>query len=195
MQLASSSRPLRGFLPPDPKVEEPYLLTPKMAMRVAILGVVALVAFGILFLRLWSLQILSTAEYRAAADSNLRRTDSFEAPRGSILDRNGRVLVRNVASTAVVLWPASLPRGNGRDTEVRALGNVLGMPFRRLRRLIRDHKYDPLTPVTLKVAVHPEKIAYLSPASRRPTTNTSAAHRASARCASTRWAGRRARSP
>jgi penicillin-binding protein 2 len=162
VHLASSGRPLRGFLPPDPKVEEPYLLTPKMAMRVAILGIVALVAFGTLFLRLWSLQILSTQEYRAVADSNLRRTDSFEAPRGSILDRNGRVLVRNVASTAVVLWPAFLPNGNGRDTEVRALGKVLGIPFPRLRALIRDHKYDPLTPVTLKVAVHPDKIAYLA---------------------------------
>jgi penicillin-binding protein 2 len=162
VHLASSSRPLRGFLPPDPKVEEPYLLTPKMALRVAILGIVALAAFGILFLRLWSLQILSTQEYRAVADSNLRRTESFEAPRGSILDRNGRVIVRNVASTAVVLWPAFLPKGNGRDTEVRALGKVLGIPFPRLRALIRDQKYDPLTPVTLKVAVHPDKIAYLA---------------------------------
>ena len=50
---------LPGFLPPDPRVEEPYLLTPRTALRVAILGAVALVVFGILFLRLWSLQILS----------------------------------------------------------------------------------------------------------------------------------------
>ena len=53
-----SSRPPR-FLPPDPRVTQPYLLTPKMALRVAILGAVALVAFGILFLRLWSLQVLA----------------------------------------------------------------------------------------------------------------------------------------
>ena len=89
-------------------------------MRVAILGVLALVVFGVLFLRLWSLQILSTDEYRAAALQNQQRTVSIEAPRGSILDRSGNVLVKNVASNAVVLWPASLPQKKGRDTEVRA---------------------------------------------------------------------------
>ena len=161
MASTTPQRPLGGFLPPDPKVEEPYLLTPKMAMRVAILGMLALVVFGVLFLRLWSLQILSTDEYRAAALQNQQRTVSIEAPRGSILDRSGHVLVKNVASNAVVLWPASLPRRKGRDTEVRALATLLQMPFPELRRLVRDHKNDPLTPVTLRVAVHDDKVDYL----------------------------------
>jgi penicillin-binding protein 2 len=159
--LASTGGSLPNFLPPDPKVEEPYLLTPRMAMRVAILGGVALMAFGVLFLRLWSLQILSTDEYRAAALDNQLRLESIEAPRGSILDRNGRVLVRNAASTAVVLWPASLPSGDGRDTEVRQLSKLLDLPFSRLRADIRSHRNDPLTPVTLKVAVSEDKISYL----------------------------------
>ena len=161
MASATPQRPIGGFLPPDPKVEEPYLLTPRMAMRVAILGVLALVVFGVLFLRLWSLQILSTDEYRTAALQNQQRTVSIEAPRGSILDRSGHVLVKNVASNAVVLWPASLPLRKGRDTEVHALANLLQMPFPELRRLIRDHKNDPLTPVTLRVAVHDDKVDYL----------------------------------
>ena len=156
-----ASQPLPSFLPPDPKVEEPYLLTPRMAMRVAILGGIALVAFGVLFLRLWSLQILSPDKYRTAALANQLRRDSIEAPRGTIVDRYGRVLVRNVASTAVVLWPASLPSLSGRDTEVRALSKILDVPFPQLRDRIRAQRDDPLTPVTLKVAVPPEVIAYL----------------------------------
>ncbi len=107
--MASSTGQLPSFLPPDPKVEEPYLLTPRMAMRVAILGGIALIAFGVLFLRLWSLQILSPDKYRTAAAENQLRRDSIEAPRGTIVDRQGRVIVRNVSSTAVVVWPASLP--------------------------------------------------------------------------------------
>jgi penicillin-binding protein 2 len=132
-----------------------------MAMRVAVLGVLALIAFGVLFLRLWSLQILSTDEYRAVALQNLQRTVSIEAPRGSIVDRNGRVLVKNMASNAVVLWPSDLPQGNGRDTEVRALGRLLGVPFGEIRKLIREHRFDPITPVTLRVAVHEDKVEYL----------------------------------
>ena len=159
--MASTGERLPSFLPPDPKVEEPYLLTPRMAMRVAILGGIALIVFGVLFLRLWSLQILSPEKYETAALENQLRRDRIEAPRGTIVDRNGRVLVRNVASTAVVLWPGFLPEGSGRDTQVRELGRILDIPFWKLRREIRSHQDDPLTPVTLKVAVSPEVIAYL----------------------------------
>ncbi len=158
---STTNQPLPSFLPPDPKVEEPYLLTPRVAMRVAILGGVALIAFAVLFLRLWSLQILSPDKYRAAALNNQLRLDRIEAPRGTIVDRSGRVLVRNVASTAVVVWPASLPKASGRDTEVRELSKILDVPFWKLRQQIRSHQEDPLTPVTLKVAVSPEVIAYL----------------------------------
>jgi penicillin-binding protein 2 len=159
--LASSTGQLPSFLPPDPKVEEPYLLTPRMAMRVAILGGIALIAFGVLFLRLWSLQILSPDKYRTAAVENQLRRDSIEAPRGTIVDRQGRVIVRNVSSTAVVVWPASLQKGSGRDTEVRELAKILDVPFWKLRQKIRAHQNDPLTPVTLKVAVSPEVMDYL----------------------------------
>ena len=54
-----SSAPLPGFLPPDPRVEEPYRVTPQMAIRIAILGFIAIALFAALFFRLWSLQIIS----------------------------------------------------------------------------------------------------------------------------------------
>jgi len=40
--------PSGRFLPPDPRVREPHRLTPQLALRVAVLGVVALAAFGVL---------------------------------------------------------------------------------------------------------------------------------------------------
>ena len=46
------------FLPPDPTVSAPYRLTPGLALRVGVLGVVALAVFAVLFFRLWSLQVL-----------------------------------------------------------------------------------------------------------------------------------------
>ena len=50
--------PSSRFLPPDPSVHEPYRLTPGLALRVGIVGAVALAAFAVLFFRLWSLQVL-----------------------------------------------------------------------------------------------------------------------------------------
>ena len=101
--MASSAGPFgrRGrFLPGDPRVEEPYRLTPQMALRVAVLGFLALAVFAVLFLRLWALQVLSGDRYLSVANDNRVRTIRLEAPRGPILDRNGHVLVGNVAGHA-----------------------------------------------------------------------------------------------
>ena len=161
MASAGSRPSLPRFLPPDPRVDEPYLLTPRTAMRITILGAIALVAFAVLFLRLWSLQILAGAEHRQTALDNQLRTVAIEAPRGPILDRHGRVLVRNVASTAVVLWPSDLPQGAGRDTILRQLARILGLRLETIKARIRARRDDPLTPITLKVAVRPEQVAYI----------------------------------
>ena len=158
-----SSRPPR-FLPPDPRVTQPYLLTPKMALRVAILGAVALVAFGILFLRLWSLQVLAATKYRSEAQNNQVRTISLEAPRGPILDRNGNVLVTNTVSNAVVVWPADLPTGQRRTDELWQLGKVLETTAGKIGATLKAHEKDgPIatTPVTLQVGITPDQAAYI----------------------------------
>ena len=95
--------PSDRFLPQDPRVREPYRLTPPLALRVGIFGAIALLAFAVLFFRLWSLQVLSGTRYLDAAQNNQLRIVRVDAPRGPILDRHGRVIVSNVAGTAVEL--------------------------------------------------------------------------------------------
>src|SRR5437870_12645744 len=99
----------KRFLPPDPRVEEPYRLTPQLAFRMAIVGAVAPAGFGALFLRLWALQVLSGTTYLDAARNNRLRQIRVEAPRGPILDRYGRVLVTNTAGSSVQVWASDLP--------------------------------------------------------------------------------------
>ena len=115
--------PSERFLPPDPRVREPYRLTPALALRVGVLGAVALILFAILFLRLWSLQVLSGDEYLNAAQNNQLRLVRVEAPRGPILDRHGRTVVSNVPGTAVRLWVGDLPR-EGRYDLIQRLAEV-----------------------------------------------------------------------
>src|SRR5262249_57488017 len=57
----------RRFLPRDPRVEEPYRLTPQLALRVAVLGFLALAVFAVLFLRLSPLHLLPSRTYLAPA--------------------------------------------------------------------------------------------------------------------------------
>jgi penicillin-binding protein 2 len=153
----------RRFLPPDPNVEEPYRLTPRLALRVGLLGVVAVAVFATLLLRLWSLQILNGAQLLRASENNQRREVRLQAPRGAILDRNGMALVINVPGTIVQIDQSTLPKRKSiRLRELRSLGRVLKMPAREIGANLRRHRNDVLTPVTIKSGVSDLQAAYLS---------------------------------
>src|SRR3970282_1426530 len=152
--------PSGRFLPPDPRVREPYRLTPQLALRVGILGAVALVAFAILFLRLWSLHVLSGDESLTTPQNNQLRLIRVEAPRGPILDRHGRVVVSNVAGTAVELWVGDMPKEGG-DALVQRLARMRDAPPIELAREVDERRADPLTPIIVKTSVGEEQVNFL----------------------------------
>jgi penicillin-binding protein 2 len=155
--------PADRFLAPDPRVDEPYRLTPRLALRIGILGTLAIAVFAVLFLRLWALQVLSGAQYLRAAQNNQLRTIRLQAPRGPILDRDGRVLVTNVAGNEVQIRPTDLPAPRAaRLAELRALSRAVGVPLSQMLAGIRRHRNDPLTPVRVKDGVGEPVVAYLA---------------------------------
>ena len=151
------------FLPPTPGVEEPYRVTPQMAVRIAVLGIVAVSLFCVLFFRLWALQVISGDRYLDDARNNQVRTFRIQAPRGTIVDRNGEPLVSNVAGTLVRLWPATLGEmpEDQRRAMVRRLALLLNIPLGEIQARLRKAKDDPLAPITVKTSVHEDKVAYL----------------------------------
>ena len=152
----------RRFLPPDPRAAEPYRLTPKLAVRIGILGMLAVAVFAVLFLRLWSLQILNGEQLLRAAQNNQRRDVRLPAPRGPILDRNGLPLVTNVPGITVQVWASDLPSNRtARLREIRALARVLQVPSWQIGRAIRRGRSDLLTPVKVKVGATPAQALYL----------------------------------
>jgi penicillin-binding protein 2 len=148
------------FLPPDPRVAEPYRLTSQLAVRIALLGIVAVVLFTVLFLRLWALQVISGNEYVQSARDNQIRTVRLQPPRGPIVDRNGVSLVTNVPGTVAQLWPAEVPEGRLEDVVTR-LSVLLEVPKKEIRAGIRARENDPLTPVIVKTNVRDYKADYL----------------------------------
>jgi penicillin-binding protein 2 len=141
---------------------EPYRLTPKLALRVGILGMLALAVFATLFLRLWSLQVLNGEQLLRASQNNQRRDIRVQAPRGPILDRNGNVLVTNVPGRAVQIWSSDLPKRRGvRLREIRVLARVLGLPANQIGAAIRRHRHDPLTPIRIKDSASRAQVFYL----------------------------------
>jgi penicillin-binding protein 2 len=138
-------------------------LTPKLALRIAILGGIALVAFGVIFFRLWYLQVLSGDKYRAEAKNNQQREIKVEAPRGEIVDRDGRVLVDNRTGLAVKVTPDKLPHDARTRQEVyHRLGRLLGMRTRRVERVVaKQLKALPFSAATVKQDVSGPVVAYI----------------------------------
>jgi penicillin-binding protein 2 len=83
--------------------------SPQLALRVAILGSLALVMFAIIFFRLWYLQVLTGEQYVQQAKVNDQRVLPIPAPRGEILDRSGQAIVTSRITNAVQILPAALP--------------------------------------------------------------------------------------
>jgi penicillin-binding protein 2 len=159
--LASTVRPGR-FLPGDPRVAEPYRLTPQLAFRVALLAFLALAVFAVLFLRLWALQVLSGDKYLAVANDNRVRTLRLEAPRGPVLDRNGNVVVGFVPGWRVELWPADLPKTwRAQRAELQALSGLTGVSLKDILALLNRHAGDPLTPIVVQRGLRQDQIFYL----------------------------------
>ena len=138
-------------------------ITPQLALRVAILGGIALTMFAIIFFRLWYLEVLSGDKYRAQANNNRIRDVDVPAPRGDIVDRNGRTLVDNRVSIAVQVDPRKLPpAGRRRDGLYRRLGEVLGQNPRQMRaEVARQRLLLPYAPATVKADVSRDVYSYL----------------------------------
>jgi penicillin-binding protein 2 len=82
------------------------------------LGMLIILVFGILFFRLYYLQVHKGEHYRMIAEGNKSRIQYTLAPRGLILDREGRVIAGNVPSFELVLIPALLPKD---ENELKSL--------------------------------------------------------------------------
>jgi penicillin-binding protein 2 len=111
-------------------------MSPQLALRVAIIGGVALVMFGIIFFRLWYLQILSGDRYLAEANNNRVRDIVVQAPRGRIVDRNGKILVDNRSGYAVKVNPAKVPKDPA--AKQRLFDNLSRVLGEKPRTLIHD---------------------------------------------------------
>ena len=99
-----------------------------------ILGVVAVSLFVALFGRLWFLQALESERFEVRAESNITRSIRTQAPRGQILDRNGRVLVENRLSTIVTI---------NKDEHLKAL-EALGFDTLDKRNEFREEMFADL---------------------------------------------------
>lgn len=106
--------------------------------RVFVLRVLAVSLILTLFGRLWFLQILSGSQYESAARANQVRELVDPAPRGQIVDDEGRVLAGNRYEYVITASPATLARQRDKGVAVLArLSPVVGLSVAQLQQKIR----------------------------------------------------------
>ena len=111
--------------------------------------------FGLLFLRLWFLQVVEGGEYRRLSENNRIRTQFVKAPRGFIFDRygpdRGTILASNRPSFDISLVPQDTRYP---EIVLEHLANLLGSDVSVLQqRLQQARGRPPFEPVKLKTDV------------------------------------------
>ncbi|HEX6684462.1 MAG TPA: penicillin-binding protein 2 [Candidatus Limnocylindrales bacterium] len=125
--------------PPKIVVAPPRLGEPKRRLRLA--TAVSLLLFTIIGLRLIHLQLTDAPAYAATGLKDRLVTDDLPAPRGSIFDRNGNVLVHSVEARLIAVDP-ELVKDPG--ATALALQPLLGIPASELLPKLQKSK-DELT--------------------------------------------------
>jgi penicillin-binding protein 2 len=137
-------------------------------LRMSVIGVVVIGCFIALFARLWYLQIIEAPQLEQVATTNRQRVVAVEAPRGRILDVNGKVIVDNRTSLVVTVDRSKLPKKKAdRDQVVSDLAAAItaqGTPLKidAVEERLADQQYDPLQPVPIISDVRPDVMVYLS---------------------------------
>jgi len=91
---------------------------PDTGRRWTIFKLLIVLAFTILAIRLWYLQIVDGPQYREMARNNSIRLIPIEPPRGLFYDRNGKQLVYNVPKWKVYLTLSDMPEDESHYQEV-----------------------------------------------------------------------------
>src|SRR3954466_8301777 len=142
---------------------EPERRTSPLALRISIITGLAIAIFSVLFLRLWYVQILSGDKYRTEANDNRIREIRVQAPRGDIVDRNGKIMVANSTQLAVEVSPQDLPEAKStRSREIHQLSAVTGMTPAEINKALKSpERAAPGGPVILKKGLGVDKVYYL----------------------------------
>jgi penicillin-binding protein 2 len=141
----------------------------RQRLRLRIFGLVAVSLFAALFARLWYLQVLEREELQAQAATNILRIIPEQAPRGRILDVNGKVLVENKVVHVVTIdrkeMTESLTRSQQQDMFLELSLIISGSG--RLTKVsdiesqLADPEFGPFDTVPVAVDVDPDLLVYL----------------------------------
>jgi penicillin-binding protein 2 len=124
------------------------------AASYVIVGMITLLLFGF-----WKLQVVDSDKYGQLAERNRVRSIPIIAPRGRMLDRDGRVLVDNYPSFSVILLRDDMV---AMDKSLPAIADGLGLSLDDLKeQLGNTEKLPKFQPIVIKPEATPADVAFI----------------------------------
>ncbi len=114
--------------------------------RLAVVQVVVAGLVALLLLQFWNLQVLRARHFQDLAENNRSRVVTVAAPRGTLLDRKGQLLVGNRPSFNVVLTPE---HAEDLDRVVTRIAQTLGTGEAAIRERLARRRV-PYNPVVVR---------------------------------------------
>jgi len=113
--------------------------------RLISLAIAVSVLFFLLLLRLWYLQIVKMETFQGLSESNRLRLVPVAASRGTIMDRNGAIMVDNTPSFSVSVLPQEV---TDKEALIERLSGLIGVSPTELRekweKSSRRGRYRPI---------------------------------------------------
>ncbi len=127
--------------------------------RLAVASYIIVGMIGVLLLGFWKLQVIDADKYSSMAERNRVREIPVIAPRGRMLDRDGRVLVDNRPSFSVLLLrddPALV------EKYLPGIADGIGIPLEDLKDQLSNTKNLPkFQPIIIKPEASDADIAFI----------------------------------
>jgi penicillin-binding protein 2 len=127
--------------------------------RLAIASYVIVGMIGVLLIGFWKLQVVDSDKYAQWAERNRVRSIPVIAPRGRMLDRNGRVLVDNYPSFSVLLLrddPLQV------EKNLPAISDGLGIPLADLKEQLQNSRnLKNFQPIVIKPEATKADVAFI----------------------------------
>lgn len=139
-------------------VANPEEVPSRPRLRMRVVGVIVFALFGVMVLRLWSLQIIDRRQYAAAVNTNALRTVTVPAPRGLVVDRNDSVLAGNTVENEIVL---SRAEAHSDPSIVGKVAALVGLTPKSVRDDLSNEQYSPYQPVPVLKDAPTSTLQYL----------------------------------
>jgi penicillin-binding protein 2 len=127
------------------------------AAKIAVFQYTTVGIFLFLISGFWRLQVQNPQFYLGKAEQNRIKSVPLLAPRGRILDRDGRVIVDNHASFAL-----DLARENLNEEHLKPIALGLDLDYDELLKQVRRDKDPKYVPIRLKEELSPADLAFVS---------------------------------